>query len=254
MSYSICVVPVAPIRKQPEHPAEMISQLLFGEYCTIVETTKNGFTKIIVKADGYEGWCQTQHLTPTDLKEVDTSNILLAADWVHALDYNGTLMQIPFGSSIIKAADMVKLSTASSYLFNGKAVATINLEPDTIIKLSTMFLNTPYLWGGRSVFGVDCSGFTQVVYKFFGKQLLRDANQQATQGTTVDFLQQAVCGDLAFFDNEVGEIIHVGMLLSPNKIIHAAAKVQTDDIDNGGIVSTQTGLRTHTLRIIKRYL
>jgi cell wall-associated NlpC family hydrolase len=115
-------------------------------------------------------------------------------------------------------------------------------------------LNSTYLWGGRSVFGIDCSGFTQSVFKFLNVHLLRDAQQQATQGELVAFLQQAHCGDLAFFDDGEGHIIHVGILLNAHEIIHAAGKVRIDKIDNQGIIEADTGQRTQRLRIIKRYV
>ena len=115
------------------------------------------------------------------------------------------------------------------------------------------FLNAPYLWGGRTPWGIDCSGLTQQVYKHFGIAILRDASQQATQGKTVNFLAEAKPGDLAFFDNAEGRIIHVGILLSPEEIIHASGRVKIDRIDNEGIYSEELGKRTHQLRIIKRF-
>ena len=127
-------------------------------------------------------------------------------------------------------------------------------DAKTIKQIAFTFLNSTYLWGGKSVFGIDCSGFTQSVYKFLNIHLLRDAEQQATQGYLVGFLQQAHCGDLAFFDDEEGRIIHVGMLLNDHEIIHAAGKVRIDKIDTEGIINADTGLRTQRLRIIKRYV
>ena len=123
----------------------------------------------------------------------------------------------------------------------------------SIKEISIQFLNTSYLWGGRSVFGIDCSGFVQQVFRFFNKPLQRDAYQQATDGEVVGFLQEAKCGDLAFFDNEEGKITHVGILYNADTIIHASGKVRIDKIDNMGIVNSDTGERTHNLRIIKRY-
>jgi cell wall-associated NlpC family hydrolase len=108
------------------------------------------------------------------------------------------------------------------------------------------------MWGGRTIFGVDCSGFVQVNYKMMGVDLLRDAWQQAQQGKTVKKLKEAVCGDLAFFDDKE-EIVHVGILLGPEQIIHASGKVRIDTIDKKGIVHGHTGRRTHLLRSIKRY-
>lgn len=255
MTHAVCIVPVAPIRKLAGHTTEMTSQLLFGEYCTVTETTKEGFAKIIVKHDGYEGWCQLQQLTDVAAEIFNTTPGMLAGDWVNPLQHGNTSMYVPYGSSLpgYNNGNVI----AGNYSFTTTAAIISIAKPvvaDSIQKAAFTFLNTPYLWGGRSVFGIDCSGFTQVVYKCLGVALLRDAKQQATQGTTVDFLQQAQCGDLAFFDNDAGEIIHTGLLLSSNKIIHASGKVQIDDIDNGGIINSLTGQRTQKLRIIKRYL
>jgi cell wall-associated NlpC family hydrolase len=127
-------------------------------------------------------------------------------------------------------------------------------DAKTIRQLAFKFLNSSYLWGGRSVFGTDCSGFTQAVYAALNVALLRDARQQATQGELVGFLQQAHCGDLAFFDDDEGNIIHVGILLNATEIIHASGKVRIDKIDSQGIVDSDTGERTQKLRIIKRYV
>ena len=117
-----------------------------------------------------------------------------------------------------------------------------------------MFLNTPYLWGGRSVFGADCSGFVQTVFLYLQIKLPRDATHQALEGEAVGFLQEMKCGDLAFFDDPEGNIIHVGILLSESDIIHAYGKVRVDKIDNQGIINTDTGNRTHKFRLIKRFI
>ena len=130
-----------------------------------------------------------------------------------------------------------------------------NLYDAGLLKdIAMLFLNTAYLWGGRSIFGVDCSGFCQTVFRFIGIPLLRDAYQQASQGEAIGFLQEAKLGDLAFFDNEEGRITHVGMLLDQETIIHASGRVRIDTIDHQGIVNVDTGLCTHKLRIIKRML
>ena len=129
----------------------------------------------------------------------------------------------------------------------------IAFEGDNIYKVSREYLDVPYLWGGKSRCGIDCSGFSQQVYKQFGIKLPRDAYQQAEQGEVVGFLLEVQPGDLAFFDNEEGRITHVGIMLSHDQIIHASGKVRIDKIDNQGIINSETGLRTHRLRIIKRY-
>ena len=125
-------------------------------------------------------------------------------------------------------------------------------EDADIMDIMQPYINTPYLWGGKSIFGIDCSGFVQMVFKLFNVRLPRDAYQQAEIGEAIDFLAEAKLGDLAFFDNEQGKITHVGILLSPHQIIHASAVVRIDPIDQAGIVSSTTGLRTHQLRTIRR--
>jgi cell wall-associated NlpC family hydrolase len=122
----------------------------------------------------------------------------------------------------------------------------------SIAEYAKFFLNAPYLWGGKTLFGIDCSGFTQVVFKMLGKNLKRDAWQQAEQGEIVNFLQEAKAGDLAFFDNAEGHVIHVGIMLNEQQIIHASGRVKIDPIDGQGIYSLDLKKHTHKLRIIKR--
>jgi cell wall-associated NlpC family hydrolase len=253
MLYAVCCVPVAPIRIAPDHKTEMVSQLLFGECCCINDTDKKDWLKIICKADGYEGWCQSAHLDEIDINQYNYNDVLLAADWINEINYKGNTMFISFGSLI--ATNGKSTGVIDSGLIENKfwRPTNANKTAETIQQIAFKFLNTAYLWGGRSVFGIDCSGFAQAVYKFLNIPLLRDAKLQALHGEVVNFLQEARCGDLAFFDDETGEIIHVGILLNEKEIIHASGKVRIDKIDNEGIVNTDTGERTHRLRIIKRY-
>jgi hypothetical protein len=233
-----CVVPVAPMRETPSHKSEMVSQLVFGEPCRIMEENRDGWQRITCDYDGYEGWCQKGQLAPAqDLRE----QICYLNNWLTSIDFKGTLMRIPFGS----------------YSDSGNPdawdPADHPVNESELLSIAYNFLNTPYLWGGKSVFGVDCSGFVQTVFRFFDIRLLRDASLQATQGEAVGFLQEARCGDLAFFDNAEGKITHVGLLLNEKEILHSSVRVRVDDIDNYGIVNRETGERTHKLRLIKRY-
>ena len=114
------------------------------------------------------------------------------------------------------------------------------------------YLNAPYLWGGRSPFGIDCSGFTQLVFKFAGIKLQRDAYQQGGQGSIINFIEEVQPGDLAFFSNDEGAIIHVGIMLKDNRIIHSSGKVRIDKIDHFGIYNAETKKHSHLLKLIKR--
>jgi cell wall-associated NlpC family hydrolase len=254
MSFAICIVPSAPLRKEDTHRSEMISQVLFGELAEVLEENKS-FTRIRCVYDGYEGWCQSNQMIAIEDTKANTITKRITADWDTIITANNQPMHIPIGSSL-------------GFLENGKAVldrcnisyAGQSFDPDTAVisvdaikAKALQYLNTPYLWGGRSVYGIDCSGFVQQVFRCFNIALPRDAYQQAGIGEAVGFLQEAQCGDLAYFDNEEGRITHVGIMLGTDTLIHASGKVRIDKIDNMGIVNGDTGERTHTLRIIKRY-
>jgi cell wall-associated NlpC family hydrolase len=206
--------------------------------------------------DGYEGWCQATQLEVVDGNRIAKPESLLAGDWVNTIKINNQSMLVPFGSSLELLQDGKAKFSNYQLSYQGSSFNPSERPKDetSIKEFAYKFLNTPYLWGGRSVFGIDCSGFSQLVYKCLGIPLLRDAYQQATQGEAIGFLEEARCGDLAFFDNEAGKITHVGILLSPNTMIHSSGKVRIDTIDNAGIVNAETGKRTHNLRIIKRMI
>ena len=253
MVYAVCKVPVAPLRAEPAHKSEMISQLLLAEAALILEESKD-FIKLQCLYDGYEGWCQRSQLAIIDTWDNNSTSTLFTADFINSITINEVPAHVPMGIPVLDAQN-AKLLSGVLRINYGKAATLSTTKPEgaAIRKLAERALNTPYLWGGRSVFGIDCSGFTQLIFRYFNIPLLRDAYLQAGQGEVFVFLQEARCGDLAFFDNAEGRITHVGILLNDHEIIHSSGNVRIDKIDSAGIVNVETGLRTHQLRIIKRY-
>jgi gamma-D-glutamyl-L-lysine dipeptidyl-peptidase len=249
MKHAVCIVPVSPLRHEPSHKSEMVSQLLFGETCDITEQFKE-WRKIHCTYDAYEGWVHYSHVMALDAKN-DVNDRQILAGWVTEIRFNQYPMHVPMGSELTVFHESNGLSKRIS--FDGSFYSFTQPSSYEVINRAMQFINTPYLWGGRSVFGVDCSGFCQVVYKFFNIRLPRDAWQQANHGEPVGFLQEAKGGDLAFFDNEEGRIVHVGILLNDHEIVHASGKVRIDRIDHAGIINTDTGERTHRLRVMKKY-
>lgn len=227
MAYLVCLVPVCPVRAEATHRSEQTTQLLFGERGELLEKAED-FVRIRLLYDNYEGWCQSSQLEESMDKEVPLENMTLAGEWINEVKIDDQVMQVPFGSSLPLYSE--GFFGKYEVVYNGNFIKpSQNIFTEEMVrKLAFTFLNSPYLWGGRSVFGIDCSGFVQLVFKFMTIRLLRDAYQQVTKGNEVHSLHEVQCGDLAFFDNEAGKIIHTGILLNPTTIIHASGKVRVD--------------------------
>ena len=246
----ICSVPVAPMRKEAAHRSEMVSQLLFGERVQFIESSGD-FVLVKNEYDDYTGWCQRSQLTEfVGDFPVEEPEILTSA-YINAGMLRDAAIHLPMGVPISNWKGITEpLFTYAGTMHTAGSVA---FSESAVVALTASYLNVPYLWGGKSVFGIDCSGFSQQVFRYFGKKLPRDSGDQAKQGEDVGFLAETRAGDLAFFDNAEGIITHVGILLNNHEIIHASGKVRIDTIDQWGIINRDTELRTNTLRIIKRY-
>lgn len=255
LSFAYCNVAVLPLRFDPSHRAEQVSQLLFGERAEVLEVNDKDWARIRCEWDSYEGWCKVSQLSYISRKEYRKEPKYMSARHTDKIQFEEGEMWLPMGCDLKSGKINVGKEKGK---FKGKKIAYKDLQMDCerIKAAAYTYLHAPYQWGGRSVAGIDCSGLTQMVFKVCGKQLMRDAAQQATEGETVDFLQHGRCGDLAFFDNAEGKIVHVGILLDHDTIIHATETsgcVTIDRIDQGGIISTTLRKRTHQLRLVKRY-
>lgn len=257
MTYGICNLSIVPVRQEPSHRSEQVSQLLFGEHFTVLQNT-DGWSQIRCAYDDYEGWIQLAQYTLIgiqDFNELEKSKSFLTYDLVQILVNHQSIYSIVLGSTLPwYRAGSCRVGN-SSFTYEGNAKQPGQLEGSrNVIENAFMYLQAPYLWGGRTPFGIDCSGFTQMVYKLSGIPLKRDAHMQAEQGTSVHLLDECQPGDLAFFDNADGKIIHTGILIARNRIIHASGKVRIDNIDHQGIFNQELKKYTHNLRLLRRIL
>ena len=254
LKYGVCHLPIIPLRARAEDTAEMVSQVLFGEHFTLIEEQKK-WVYIKLLADAYEGWIDRKQYTAISEKaflSFKESEKVFATD-VFTKIASKEYFYVPLGA-VFPFYKAKRFYIDTLVFKTSKAVEKKNFDKDFFEKITHQFINAPYLWGGKSIFGVDCSGFTQVVYSLFGVSLLRDARLQATQGVLVPFIEEAKLGDLAFFENSEHKITHVGIMLSNNTIIHAHGKVRIDAIDQEGIYNKGRRAYSHKLRLLKRVL
>ena len=257
--FGFCNVAVMPVRTEPSHRAEQSTQLLYGEKVIIFEVNPKEWARIRCVHDNYEGWCRFSQVTDLTSKEYKKPTKNLSPNHTGKILIDDGEMAIPMGSELIAIKGGLLRAAATTGTYKGKKLAVADIKPtaDIVKNTALQYLHAPYLWGGRSISGLDCSGFTQMTYKLCNLQLPRDASQQAQKGVLVDFLEMAQCGDLAFFADKDGKIDHVGVLLDNQTIIHAtevAGRVVIDRIDMGGIISISLKRRTHNLRFVKRFL
>jgi len=260
LKYGICNLSVVPCRLEPSDKSEMVTQLLFGEVLKVYEEKRAGWRRIKTAFDEYDCWIdekQFVEINETEFERLNTSSITVCAEMANIItnETDNSLTPILLGSSLPSFKDNKIRFNEYIFQYEGQSIDTSEKQTkDNIVANAMMYLNTPYLWGGRSPFGIDCSGFTQVIYKLNGFKLPRDASQQAEIGDTLSFIEESESGDLAFFDNDEGNIIHVGIMLENNRIIHASGKVRIDKIDHQGIFNTETNTYSHRLRLIKKIL
>ena len=265
---------VTPVRQEPSEGSEQLTQLLFSEVCEVLDRLPR-WTKIRSTLDGQEGWVDFKMLSPVpvSLQEVRGERLEVRGEGVVATPLaiatameTGEELMLTLGTRLPNYAHGTFEVLGRQYLIDPACVASIEAtrllggkaKGEDVCTIAQTLLNAPYLWGGKNAMGMDCSGFTQVVYSVFGVNLLRNAREQMMQGTFIASLEDAQPGDLAFFDHadrdpKATNISHVGLLLDNKKIIHCSGCVHVDDIDEMGI-HLPDGELTHHLVQIKRYL
>jgi hypothetical protein len=245
------------MRREPADESEMVSQLLFGE-CYQVVKEEGGWMQVIAHYDSYTGWIDRNmhnEITEASFNNLKEQPPPVLDSLMMSIERHGAPPQLILAGSSLPGFNKRKHSLEVDkqifhirWTFSDFNTGGLNTLPRTV----GFFLNAPYLWGGRSVFGCDCSGFVQTIYKIHSIRLLRDASQQAGQGETISSLNDARLGDLAFFADEEGRVYHVGLILSPGEIVHSSGYVHTDRLDETGIFNLITRKYTHKLFTIKR--
>ncbi len=257
MKYGISKLTLIPIRTDADHRSEMVSQLLFGELYKVIQPNKH-WLKVKCTHDACEGWIdikQHTEIEKEDYSRIKKSSLHLTNQLIDILEDQKTkaLITVLFGSSLPNFNENQLSINGSQYGIEGAVISGIHPKGQ-IINTALMYENSPFLWGGKTPFGIDAAGFTQMVYKLNGYALKRSPEAQATQGEVLSFIEESEPGDLAFFDDQDGQIIHVGIILKNHHIIHVDGKVRVDRLDQSGIFNPVTKKHTHKLRMIKKII
>lgn len=258
-TYGVSLQTLVPVRKSPGDKNEMVNQLLFGDFVEVKDTFEDWYLIESVD-DNYEGWVdkkQIEKIAEETFNHLSKSQRYFSADLISActLKEDNTQNHIVIGSQLQNIDGKEFTIDQKTFSYDGNYITTPTSPQIEYIQNNALkYLNAPYLWGGKSPFGIDCSGFVQMVYKLSGIFLKRDASEQAKQGELVNFIHETQMGDLAFFENTEGIITHVGIILDTEHIIHASGKVRIDKIDHNGIFNEKERKYTHKLRLLKRII
>jgi hypothetical protein len=249
MLFGICLLSIVPMRAEPQDTSELVSQVIYGESFKIIEKRAN-WSLIKLSFDNYSGWIDNKQLIEVEKRVYDSVNSeinIYSLDLIEFIQIkNKGLLTIPLGSTL----NNLKLFNHS---YDGDTISR-KQPKENLVKTSLLLVNSPYLWGGRTPFGIDCSGFTQIIYKINGYKIDRDAKDQVKLGVALSFIEESEPGDLAFFDNKEGDIVHVGIIMEDNHIIHAHGHVRIDRLDQTGIYNVDTRKHSHKLRVIKKII
>jgi len=249
LEFGICHLSIVPLRKESSHKSELISQLLYGD-CFKIISKKKEWLQITTLLDQYTGWIdykQSQIIIEEDAEEISFKTNSYSTNLVdYVQTSNNKLTTLIIGSNIGAAKVL-------NHEFNSDSIKG-KKPKSNLINIALLYLNSPYLWGGKTPMGIDCSGLTQMIYRINGHNIPRDSSEQVKLGDTLSFIEESEAGDLVFFDDEDGNIIHVGLLLQNNHILHAHGMVRIDRIDQTGIYNIETKKHSHKMRIIKKII
>jgi len=250
LKYAYCMVSISPVRAENKDQSEIVTQLLFGEVFQI-EEINDSWCRILTFYDNYPGWIDVKHFKPLTEKEFNR--------WMDGVTNEKSIFRnliTPWGKQRIVKGSFIPFACDLPFKIGSDEFqleeAFDEKSSESIYDIATEYLNSPYLWGGKTPFGIDCSGLTQTVFRFSGINLPRDASQQVEHGLEIDFTEHQ-SGDVAFFHNKSGKITHVGILNGKGDIIHASGCVRIDNITKEGIMHSESGALTHQLSIIKRF-
>ncbi len=252
METGITQLSLVPVRSTTSEHSEQVTQLVFGEQFEVLKKS-GAWLYIRSLMDNYEGWIDKKmagNLTASMPEYSDKKQLIVHPVMVRSTDDKGRTIYIP-GGSCIPEPDKNNRFTLGGTTYT---LETFLDNHNSLEECTRQFLNAPYQWGGKTVFGMDCSAFVQVVFRMLGKALPRDASQQAVEGETICFRHDALAGDVAFFKNHHGKIIHAGIILDEKHIIHASGCVRIDLLDHSGIYNSDTGRYSHDLSVIRRFV
>jgi hypothetical protein len=260
-NFGICRQAYIPMRAEASERSEQISQVLFGELFILLETnSETNFSFVKLDFDGYSGWIDTKTITFLDeinfnqYKNKNQYHSKKAFNFLKNKIQDSSHMLIGAGSTFHEGEHQIEILkqfyVVPEHIFDTEIPDLRKGLQESAMQL----ISTPYLWGGRSSFGLDCSGFVQNLYKQNGIAIPRDTKDQSVIGETINFFHEARTGDLAFFDDEESEIKHVGLIIEGNQIIHASGKIKIDKLDHQGIFSEELGNYSHKLRLIKKII
>ena len=249
--HAICYLSVVPVRAEASDKSEMVTQLVFGDLCEILEENEAGnWSRIKIDSDDYEGWVDSKQLFEIDMvsyHRYKREKPIYVLEELAKVNTGDKLILLPIGARLpFFEKGYIEVGNVM-WQFLGRAG---HYDKNEVLRISKLFIGVPYLWGGKTQFGIDCSGFVQQVFRACKKQLPRDANQQVNEGVEVSFLDVKV-GDLAFFSNASGKVIHVGIVIENHNIIHAHGEVRIDVLDEKGIYNTSRKTYSHNLSSLK---